>query len=286
MIYIVIPVFNRIQFTLECLASLSRQTYRDFKIIVVDHGSTDNTSHIISQKFPDVTVLTGDDSMWWTAATNLGIKYILQTDADYILTLNNDLIVGPDYMKTLADAAAENSHSLIGSVSIDIANRNRVVFCGTIWNNLTAKYSRPVDLNMSYEVLRSNYKTVPSSLLPGRGTLIPTKVFQEIGFFDDIRFPHYMADEDLSYRAAQRGYKLLVNVKSAVYSHVSATGLSNVHIKKDWRYWNDFFNSIRSPNNFTLRRNWAFRNGRIPLLYFLFDYSRIMFSQLRKLRTQ
>ena len=51
MIYIIIPVFNRWNFTVECLNSLINQTYKKFKIIVVDHGSTDGTSFNIKNEF-------------------------------------------------------------------------------------------------------------------------------------------------------------------------------------------------------------------------------------------
>jgi GT2 family glycosyltransferase len=82
MIYIVIPVFNRWQFTQPCLQSLREQTYRNFKVIVVDHGSTDGTSEYINKEFPEALVLLGNESMWWTAATNLGVKYAIEHKVD------------------------------------------------------------------------------------------------------------------------------------------------------------------------------------------------------------
>ncbi len=50
MIFIVIPVHNRKHFTRECLLSLRKQTFQNFKVIVVDDGSSDETSEMIQKK--------------------------------------------------------------------------------------------------------------------------------------------------------------------------------------------------------------------------------------------
>ena len=102
-IYIVIPVHNRLEATRECLGSLRCQTYKAFKIVVVDDGSTDGTSGLVSQEYPEVTVLKGKGELWWTGATNLGVRYALQDcrGDDYILTLNNDTFLPPEYLETM-----------------------------------------------------------------------------------------------------------------------------------------------------------------------------------------
>ena len=92
MIYVVIAVKNRLPFTRRCLADLSAQHGVDVTTIVVDDGSTDGTLDMLARDFPSTVVLRGDGDLWWTAATNLGVAWALKraTDADYVLTLNND----------------------------------------------------------------------------------------------------------------------------------------------------------------------------------------------------
>ena len=59
MIYIVIPVFNRWKYTQACIESLNKQTYKDFKIVIVDDGSSDGTSENIYDLYPNVHVIKG-----------------------------------------------------------------------------------------------------------------------------------------------------------------------------------------------------------------------------------
>ena len=281
MIYIIIPVLNRWNFTLECLLSLRNQTYNDFKSIVIDHGSTDGTSDHIQNEFPEVTVLKGDESMWWTAATNLGVRYAMEKNAEYVLTLNNDLVVESDYLQSLVDLSDINPKALVGSVSINKNNPNQVFFAGTKWNRWTAKYRSSIDLINFYSV-RKYLNYFETDLLPGRGTLIPIEAFMQLGMFDERHFPHYAADEEFSNRCKRNGYYLLVSSNAIVKSFVETTGLKNVRKKKSLKYWKDLFVSRRSPINLKRRWLWARYNAPLPPIYFIFDLIRIIISSFKK----
>jgi len=279
MIYVVIPVFNRLAFTRSCLDSLQEQSYRDFQVIVVDDGSMDGTSCFLREYYPEVTVLAGNGQLWWTGATNLGVIKALelsQSPEDYVLTLNNDLEVAPDYLQNLLDVARESPRSLVGSVSVDIDAPDQVHFCGTRWNAATARYRPVAGKALPYAVLKETCAVLETDLLPGRGILVPLAVYREIGLYDGAWFPHYMADEDFSLRAKKIGYALKIATGARVLNHVAATGLQTR--KKSWPYYKDVFMSIKSPSNVRNRWNWARRHAAIPPLYFLIDMLRILKS--------
>ncbi|MEX9625047.1 glycosyltransferase family 2 protein [Proteus mirabilis] len=46
---IIVPIFNAQEFILDTLSSISNQTYKNFEVLLVDDGSTDNTREIISE---------------------------------------------------------------------------------------------------------------------------------------------------------------------------------------------------------------------------------------------
>lgn len=280
MIYVVIPVFNRLTFTTECIKSLLKQTHQQFTIIVVDDGSTDGTADFLQQHFPEVMVIKGNGNLWWTGATNAGVSKALQlstSESDYVLTLNNDLVVKENYLQSLLKVSEQYPKALIGSVSVHINAPDTIHFAGTKWNSKTAKYGSQLQKTIPYHQLQHQSDAVPTDLLPGRGILIPIKAFRELGMYDITYFPHYMADEDFSLRAKKAGYQLLISTQAAVYNHVNETGLKNR--KKNLRYYVDLFTSIKSPVNSKYRWHWAKRHATIyPPVYFTIDMARIVKS--------
>ena len=278
-IYIVIPVHNRIEATQECLDSLSRQTYTHFNVVLVDDGSSDGTSDYVKKEHPEV-VLEGDGNLWWTGATNLGVRYALRyaRETDCILTLNNDTVLPPFYLKTMISLLRRIPSALIGSIAVDWDNRDAVVDGGVEIHWVSAKY---IHLKISPSNERDTFYEV--SALPGRGTLIPIQVFHKIGLYDARNFPHYAADYDFSLRARQAGYALVIHPACHLYSKTKLTGISNRHGKIPFRDCLRSFISLKSPNYLRVRCRFGLKHA--PLLcrpsYIIFDFVRVIFGTLR-----
>lgn len=280
MIYVVIPVHNRLQATRECLDSLRCQTYPHFKIVIVDDGSCDGTSAYVKKEYPEVTVLMGDGNLWWTGATNMGVRYSLehaQKDDD-ILTLNNDTILPSEYLATVVALSKQRPEALIGSIALDEDHRDTIVDAGTRIDWRSAKFTA---LKTPPDDKRDAFYTV--SVLPGRGTLIPICVFHKIGLYDAENFPHYAADYDFSLRAHKAGYSLVLHPRCYLYSKTRLTGISNVHNKISLGAWLRGFNSIKSPNNLKVRLRFGLRHAplRCRLSFTLCDFLRVILGTFR-----
>jgi GT2 family glycosyltransferase len=94
---ILIPVYNKLEYTKKCLADLINNLNGNFaksvSIVVIDDGSKDGTESWIHAKYPEIVVLRGNGKLFWSGAINLGIKYaIYQEGFEYILFWNNDVI--------------------------------------------------------------------------------------------------------------------------------------------------------------------------------------------------
>ncbi len=281
MIYIIIPVHNRKQLTLKCLACLFRQTIPNYRVIVVDDGSSDGTAEAIRSQYPAVLILTGTGSLWWTGATNLGIRYAQehwsQTTPNFILTLNDDTEVPANYLETLLAAYQANEPCIVGSVSVDIQPPHRLLYAGTglnLWVPHIDDWAVTRFQN-NYETLRATGPYIRSESLPGRGMLIPQRVFEVIGLFDEQRFRHYMSDLDFTVSARKAGFPLIVSVASIVYEYTDTTGF-DVKQQATLRQFRQALTSIKSPINYPVRYRFARKHAPLGLLYFGLDMLRIV----------
>lgn len=280
-IWICIPVFNRIQFTLNCLASLKKQTYKNFTVVVCDHGSTDGTTERLKQDYPEAIVINADSSLWWTAAINRCVEFVLQHAQadDRLLTLNNDTELPQDYLAHLSCNSKKYPEAVLTSVIHDIATGKRISIGGRqSW--LTAQET-PVTFEADH--LPGDDNVISVSHASGRGTLFPVSVFRQLGLYDEQHLPHYAADFDFSHRARRAGHPIYVCNDCRVFSYVAATGMSTVRDQFSVRSLINYFTSTKSPAN--LKARWWFGWNNCPKalfpLYIALDFARVTGSYFR-----
>ncbi|WP_170971089.1 glycosyltransferase family 2 protein [Ilyomonas limi] len=285
MIYIIIPVHDRLQYTINCIESLISQK-EEKRIIVVDDGSSDGTSAYLKTNFPDVAVLQGDGNLWWTGAMNKGVEFVLKnasTEDDFILSLNNDLVVPNNYLDELCKASQLKPNALIGSVTVDVEEKTFVHYAGVKWNAYTGAAKHNITSKTTLSEIQRKSNLLETSYLPGRGVLIPIKVFKSIGLYDEVNFPHYRADHDFSLRAKKAGFDLFISSKAVVYSHTQETGLKRKNYKSIIEYLKISLTSMKSPVNLNNRWRWAKKHAKsFPVFYFTLDMTRVLKSLLQK----
>jgi GT2 family glycosyltransferase len=254
-IYIIIPIHNRKDFTRACLCSLRRQSCHGFNIVIIDDGSSDGSSQMIEEDFPEVKLLRGNGNLWWTGATNVGVKYALQHGAKYIMTLNDDTIASEDFMEKMLFWAGIRPDALLGALMLS-AETKEPVNGGSIVNWMTAGSTHLLDILKPHE--RHGLHEV--SHLPGRGMLVPAKVFSKIGLFDGEHFPHYAADDDFSHRASRAGFRVFCNYDAKLFVYLDASGDAELRKHKSLKnYYHHLFGTKGGGNlkRFTI---FAFRN--------------------------
>jgi GT2 family glycosyltransferase len=283
LICVVIPVHNRKDQIMRCVKYLKMQTFKDFNIAICDDGSTDGTSEAIKSEYPDVYLLKGDGNYWWSKSVNTCVNFALKDlGVKFILTLNDDLIVEKEYIGDLLKCAREHPRAIIGSLAVDINNPSLVIDSGLIWNKWLAKYHFNTK-RYGYAIEKYN-GVLETSMLSGRGTLIPCEVFRDIGLYDSSHMPQYAADQDFSLRAVRKNYELFICCSAIVKSEKEKTGLGLAYKAPNLKIFVLSIFSIKSPNWLKSRFYFIWKN--VPKLYLpiylVIDYLRIVGSFSRR----
>ncbi len=213
-VHVLIPVFNRLEMTRSIIDQLRSQVLDEaLAITVVDDGSTDGSDEFLREQ-PDVSTLKGDGNLWWGGAIDLGLRYVLPMAAekDWVLFVNNDTEIRPDFVQRLLDSARRHAPAAVGCVVRDIAPPHQVLSVGPRID------PRRFVVEEVGKVPSPDDGVVEIDALSGRGVIYPAAALQAAGGMRRRWLPHYLGDYEVSLRVRAQGWRLLVACDTTVYS--------------------------------------------------------------------
>ena len=213
---IVILNWNGTHDTLNCLASLSHIESKDLtvQIVVIDNGSDIDETPEIQRAFPETKMIRLPRNVGFAGGCNLGIREALVNGADYILFLNNDTEVEPNFLTPLIAAVQENQRIGLACSCIKALDES-VEFAGANINFATGSFKHLRRLEM-------DSSPVPTEYVTGCSMLVPVRILKAIGTFDEKLFS-YFEDTDLSLRAQRAGFETVLVPESVVRHKGSAS---------------------------------------------------------------
>ena len=114
--------------TIACLDSLVSQDYNDYRVLVVDNGSTDDSVARIRAAHPEIPIMETGRNLGFSGGCNVGVRRALEDGADYVWLLNNDTTVDPQALSAMvAVAEADPRVGAVGSVLYGYGRQNRTV---------------------------------------------------------------------------------------------------------------------------------------------------------------
>lgn len=245
-VFIILVNYNGVTDTLECIKSLESIYYNNYEIVVVDNDSTDNSLDILKEKIGyKHHVISSNKNGGFAFGNNIGIRYALEKGADYVLLINNDTTVEPDFLDELVNSMEKNDEcGITTGLILNYYDKNLVWYAGgeINWNRFYGYHKHE---NKNINRLRLYESEV--SFATGCLMLIRSEVITKVGELPEEYFMYY---EDVDYCAniQENGYKIYFNPKSIIYHKISATsGESESPFAITWNTRNrvNFINKYR-----------------------------------------
>ena len=223
-IAIIIINWNTYQLTFNCLKSLKACTYKNKTIFLVDNGSKDGSGDKIALEFPDINFIKNEINEGFTGANNKALKVILKQNFDYVLLLNNDTEVKPNFL-SLLEARMDSDQNLAATqpLILDFPNKNTIWNAGGSFNSFFCLFKTRCKGMIYNPKLKIDTYT---QWISGCCILVKIAVIKKVGLLDN-RFFIYFEDADWSIRMTNLGYKLGVVPESIIYHHSSGSNMKN-----------------------------------------------------------
>lgn len=108
-IFAIVATYNGKKWYDRCLGSL-RNSEMPVETVVIDNASSDGTVEYIKTHFPNVHLIESDDNLGFAKANNIGIRYAIDNNADYVFLLNQDAWIERDTLTVLLRTFEENEN--------------------------------------------------------------------------------------------------------------------------------------------------------------------------------
>lgn len=215
LVYIIILNWNGRDDTLECLESVAKLDYKNYKVIVVDNGSTDDSVDAIRTKFPQFSVMETKKNLGYAGGNNVGIRQALEHEAEFILVLNNDTIVSPQLLSKLVSSASQHPDAGVLGARLLYFDRPEVVwFDSAQWNPSLNHFEYPGQNEPVSNLSMTDHET---DYVCGAALFIRATMARQIGLMDE-RYFLVWEEVDWCYRAREAGWKNIM-VPQAVLWH-------------------------------------------------------------------
>ncbi|NQV18412.1 MAG: glycosyltransferase family 2 protein [Armatimonadetes bacterium] len=238
MIYILLPVHNRREITRYFIDCLTKQTYTNYHLVLIDDGSTDGTAEMVKHYVHELTIIRGNGNWWWGGSLQQGYKWLklqkLNND-DIVLIINDDTTFKDDLLEIGQTILNQHLHTLLLAQAYSMQD-NRLIDAGVHvdWKQLRFSQAK---------------STEEINCLSTRGLFIRAEDFLALGGFYSKMLPHYASDYEFTIRAHHKGMRLLSVPSLQLWTNEKTTGQRQFNQKLLISHIREIFSkgSVRNP---------------------------------------
>lgn len=220
-VYIIVLNYNNYSETINCVNSLKKISYPNATIVIIENCSTNNSKGVLKKEFPDLNIISSEKNNGYSSGMNIGIRFALKNRADFIMVMNNDMLVEENFLEPLVNLIS--SDDKIGVVSPKVLymhDRNHIYCAGGEFNIF-----RCAAVNMYQNMNANDYANEIREITSAEGSclLVRKEVFQTVGLFDEKYFMYF---EDLDFSDKVRTKFKILFQPLAITFHKAGAGQS------------------------------------------------------------
>ncbi|QGF23891.1 glycosyltransferase family 2 protein [Raineyella fluvialis] len=256
-VVVVLSYFGRDD-TVACVESLVTGS-PEASVLVIDNGSFDGVLEAVSQRWPQVATLQTTTNLGFSGGMNRGIQWALDAGASTITVLNNDTIVPPGVIRSLAKVARTGA-----AVSPEVRyadGTEKVWFAGGVIDSPTslARHLSETEISSAEPTGRPALRM--TQILAGCCVTASADTWRRIGLFDERYFLNF-EDSDWSVRAAALNIPLVVATTVVIYHRVSASFTGTYSYLGTFYYTRNglLFGAVRRPWSLATRARFLRRH--------------------------
>lgn len=240
--------YNGADDTRECVRSLRASGYENLELVIVDNASSDGSADILATTIPDIPLIRMPSNGGYAVGNNAGIRYAIERGAEFILIVNNDVIVREGFLHPMVDVMTRDPviGAVNGKVFYQSDHENVFSAAGDFrWLLCTGR-----NRGMSAAARRSATLECDVNYVCGVLLLVRRRVFETLGL---LREEYFMYFEDIEFsRRVNTHFRMMYTARAVAY-HRAGSGQGWTHYTELYLYYH------------TRNRLWVFRND--PVLY-------------------
>jgi hypothetical protein len=202
LVYVVVLNYRNYDDTINCVRTLEAIRYDNYRIVIVDNDSGNESEVELRRAFPHHTLVQSGANLGYAGGNNVGIRVALDEGADYVAILNNDTLLDPDFLTELVDYAEQYpSAGLMTPLLLDVeggidtcCTRRRLSLFEIFWNRGIGRRLWPVaswEARHFYEGEVDYREPVEVEIISGASMFLRRELIEEIGLLDEETFLFY-----------------------------------------------------------------------------------------------
>lgn len=205
-----------------CLESIRGTTYPAVELTVVDNGSTDGSEVLLREEYADPsTLIWNSRNVGLPAARNQGMRSAVESGAEFILTLDNDLTIAPDTIDRLVEVMRSSNDIVMVGALIFHQDRPDVIHSAGQMVNWTQNLVRTLGANQRQD---GRFRGIWDVDYVGGGAMLTrTSYVRQQGVFDEAFIGYGYEDTEYGYRARQLGYRVVCCADAKVWHRAHST---------------------------------------------------------------